>query len=54
MCADLVIRQDDTVETTEFVNLTVSSTTLQLESPSSVIVSILDSDRELLSQLVVI
>ena len=55
MCSDLMIRQDDTVEGTEFVNLTVSSTTLQLDSPSSVILSILDSDRELFClQLVVI
>ena len=49
ICATFMVRQDDTVEGTESVNLTISSTTLQLGSPSNVILSILDSDRELIS-----
>ena len=49
ICATFMVRQDDTVEGTESVNLTISSTTLQLGSPSNVILSILDSDRKLVS-----
>ena len=47
VCATFMVREDDTVEGTESVNLTISSTTLQLGSPSNVILRILDSDREL-------
>ena len=47
MCAPFQVAQDELVEETESVQLTVTSTTIGIGSPNMIILSILDSDREL-------
>ena len=47
MCATFDVRLDGIVEGTEFVQLTVHSTTVGVRSPNMIFLSILDNDREL-------